>query len=311
MAPESHPTDRPSATAYLIADSTVFVSRDRRVGRLVPARAAELSAEFAATRPRLARGLFAAVAAGRLRPLGSMLERLALPGIQLHYALRKRLIEEVARRALAEGFGQVVVLGAGFDTLALRLHEDFPSALFVEADRHDTQSVKRRVVEGRRLARENLRFVALDLAGAGLCGARAGAGGLLVGAGFDAASRALFVAEGVLMYLDPRAVTRLFDSVRGSAAAGSLFVFTFMETGRDGRPAFRGESGLAAAWLRARGEPFRWGLSPASAPDFLAGRGFRLRAIFGAESLRRLYLEDEPERLPLAEGEHVCVAEFV
>ena len=297
------PARAASATAHLIAASTVYVSRSARVGHLVPARSAELCAEFVAGRGPLARRIFSSLSAGRLRPLAAALERLALPGIQLHYALRKRLLEEVARRALDGGVRQVVVLGAGFDTLALRLRESFPSARFVEVDHPATQHVKKRVVEGRGLSGENLRFVALDLAR--LCD-----GASLGREFFDAGARTLFVAEGVLMYLAPAAVARVFGFVRRHGAAGSLFAFTFMETGRGGRPAFRGAGRLVGAWLRLRGEPFRWGVSREGLREFLRGRGFRQLEVFDSESLRGRYLGGELARLPLAAGECVCVAEF-
>jgi methyltransferase (TIGR00027 family) len=300
-----HKTSRgASATAHLIAASTVFVSRSAGTGHFVPPRAAELCAQFVAARTPLARRLFSSMSAGRLRPLGAALERLTLPGIQLHYALRKRLLEEVALGALGAGLRQVVVLGAGFDTLALRLSESHPAARFVEVDHPATQTVKRRVVEGRGLAGANLRFAALDLASLG-------DDATLGGEFFDARAPALFVAEGVLMYLAPDAVGRVFNFLRRQGAAGSLFAFTFMETRGDGRCAFRGESALVDAWLRLRGEPFRWGVSRAGLGEFLGARAFSLREVFDSEALRGRYLSGELARLPLAEGECVCVAELV
>ena len=54
--------------------------------------------------------------------------------------LRKRLIEEVVRASLTEGVEQVVIIGAGFDTLALRLCAGFPRTNFIEIDHPATQS---------------------------------------------------------------------------------------------------------------------------------------------------------------------------
>ena len=72
-----------------------------------------------------------------------------LPGILLHYALRKRFIEESARAFLERGGQQLVVLGAGFDTLAARIAEERPGVVCVEVDHPATQETKRRVLTAR------------------------------------------------------------------------------------------------------------------------------------------------------------------
>ncbi len=221
--------DSASSTAYLIAASTVFVSRDRRMGRFVPAHAAELCARFINARPRLAGRLLSALSAGRLRRLGALVERLTVPGIQLHYALRKRFIEEQTRAALAAGFTQAVVLGAGFDTLALRLCGEFPATRFFEIDHAHTQRLKIAALAGSEDARSrNLFFIPLDLARARLETA------LLSCAAFRRDAKTLFIAEGVLMYLAPGEVDELFRSVRDSGVCETRFVFTFMEPRRRG-----------------------------------------------------------------------------
>ncbi|HEY1404386.1 MAG TPA: class I SAM-dependent methyltransferase, partial [Pyrinomonadaceae bacterium] len=104
--------DVPSATAYLIATSTLFVADDPLAGRLIPARAAELSAHFVEARSRVARRVHEALRRRRARPFVRALERLTLPGIQLHYALRKLYLEETTRAAIADGIRQVVIFGA-------------------------------------------------------------------------------------------------------------------------------------------------------------------------------------------------------
>src|SRR5258706_13933 len=111
--------DLPSSTAILIAAATVFLARDARVSDLVPSGAAEWCARCLEVLP----GLKAVETLSRpgLRWAARLAERATVPGLLLHFMLRKRWIEEVVRSALAEGYEQVVVMGAGFDTLALRL----------------------------------------------------------------------------------------------------------------------------------------------------------------------------------------------
>jgi methyltransferase (TIGR00027 family) len=297
--------DKPSATAYLIARSTLFLSRDPLLGGLVPERSAELSRRFVRARSRFAGLLDAATNSKLLRPLAALLERATIPGIKLHYALRKRYLEEIARDALGDDLRQVVVIGAGFDTLALRLHDLFSETKFFEVDHPATQRVKRRVVEGRQPPKRNLRFISLDLARGNLEET------LLASADYHSAADTLFFAEGLLMYLAPAEIDLILQFIRRHSGAKSRLAFTFMETQGGGRIGFRESSRAVDAWLRLRGERFKWGCHRARIGEFLAARGFAVREIVTSETLRNKYLAAEPlKHLALADGECICVSEL-
>ncbi|HEX8424463.1 MAG TPA: SAM-dependent methyltransferase [Pyrinomonadaceae bacterium] len=302
--------ENPSATAYLIATSTLFMAADPDAGRLIPARAAELSASFVAAPSRVARWGQRALRRKCVRPLVSALERLTIPGIQLHYALRKIYLEETARAALSGGIRQVVIFGAGYDTLALRLHETFPATQFIETDHPATQRRKTHALaahQDSRLLRPqtpNLHFLPVDLTRQQL------AATLRNFAAYRADAPTLFIAEGLLMYLAPTEVDHLFQTVRESCGAGSRFAFTFMEPQADGRVNFRTRSRAVDAWLSWRSEVFKWGVERDALPAYLRERGFNAREIATAETFRRRYLEPHAlAHLPLATGEYVCVAD--
>lgn len=296
----------PSATAYLIAASTLYLSADPLAGHLVPARSAELS-ERLLIGEGAAPWVLRALRRGLPRLLISTFERATIPGIQLHYALRKLYLEGEARAALADGFRQVVVIGAGYDTLALRLCGEFPTVHFIEADHPATQGRKVRALDGGANAPvpPNLRFLPVDLTRRRL--ARA----LLDFEFYRAYARTLFIAEGVLMYLAPGDVSALFENVIQCGAAAGRFAFTFMEPQPDGRINFRAPSRAVDAWLRLRREPFRWGIDHRALGPYLSARRLVVREMATEGTLRRLYLEPRGlAHLPLAAGEYICVAEF-
>lgn len=294
---------RASATAGLVARGVVLVSREPALAHLVPPLAAETSARcIAATSPR-GRRLVRTLESKWFRAAARLLERLVLPGITLHYVLRKRYLEEVARASIQAGIRQVVVLGAGFDALALTLHLEFPEVLFCEIDHPATQRVKRAILKGQRLPRENLRLVPADLSQQtlGSC--------LAACPEFDPEQSTLFVAEGLLMYLAPYEVESLFGGIRQCGGPGSRFAFTFLERQPDGRPGFRAASRGVGLWLHLQREPFRWGIDPRELTDFLVASGFRLCELAGTEALRRRYLAGACRARTLPEGEGICVAE--
>lgn len=295
--------DQSSATAYLIVESAVYLSNDEKTKSLVKPKNLELSKYFADSRAFSQKLVYFAKQTKLLRPFFAWLEHIIIPGIQLHYLVRKRRIEEIAYDGLAEDFGQIVVFGAGFDTLALRLHKDFPDVNFIEIDHPATQDAKRKAIEKRNLAGNNLHFVALDLSEKSLSD--------ILGESniFEADVKTLFIAEGLLMYLEPDEIHNLFDFVRANSAENSLFAFTFMECGANGRIGFRNSSALVDLWLKMKGEPFRWGLKAGELNSFLAERNFSFQSLDFAETFRRKYLSSpELENLPLAEGESLCVA---
>ena len=303
-AAERDPThDKVSSTAAVIAASTVFLSREKFAGQLVSRCAAELSELFLRHLPQPARFLLRTLSAGAFRPLGRLIEHATVPGIQLHYALRKLHLEQAARRFIREGGDQCVVLGGGFDTLAIRLADEYPHVRFVEVDRPATQEIKTAAL-ARSAHRGNPLFLPLELPNEGFAQALASCSGRRT------AERSLFVAEGLLMYLARTAVESLFGTVCRLAPPGSLFAFTFMEKDADGRVTFREQGKVVDLWLRLRGEQFAWGIARKEIAAFVATFSFRVREVLTSADLRALYLPDG-SHLPVAEGECVCVAERI
>jgi methyltransferase (TIGR00027 family) len=124
---------------------------------------------------------------------------------------------------------------------------------------------------------------------------------------FDHQARTLLIAEGLLMYLEPRIVDELLTSIRERMGARTRIAFTFMERQPGGRIAFGGQSRIVDFWLKWRGEPFLWGIARDSLPEYLAARGYAMLELQDTAALRRLYLDNR--EIALAEGDHLCVAE--
>ena len=150
--------DSPSDTSLLVARSILLASKDRDLARLVaPEEAAMLERILAGAGP--APWFDFVLGNGWARRVVFGVERAMVAGIIAHYLARKRWIEIQVREALVRGIPQVIVLGAGFDTLAARLAPEFPHAIFLELDHPATQAVKRKMPG----FAPNLRFFPVDL----------------------------------------------------------------------------------------------------------------------------------------------------
>ena len=257
--------DRASATARVIAAATVMLAKEPRGAGLVPPQAVAWCRLLLSTNAS-DRMLAASASFAPTRALWRLIERATLPGIVEHYGHRKACIEARCRTAIAEGAARVIVVGAGFDTLALRLADEYPAVEWVEVDHPATQNAKRRALESiEPQRRPSIEFIAADLSREPLPDA-------LVGD-----PRSTFVVmEGVLMYLEPARVEALLVQVPAVSRSNVRVVFSFMERGEDGRAGFRPASRLIDAWLAWRHEPFLWCATAAMLEPWLDGLGLQL-----------------------------------
>ena len=235
---------------------------------------------------------------GWFRPIAKLIEHITIPGILLHYALRKKGIATLARSALTNGATQVVVVGAGFDPLSLELQLDFPVAEFWEIDHPATQRQKVRALP--KIGAERLHFVAVDLSTTGLDKEA------LIKSSFDPTQRTFWIAEGLLMYLRPEKVSSLMRTLSSLSTPGSQVAFTFMEKGGDGRIRFDSQSKLVDWWLHRRGESFVWGTTRSDLVKLV--RPWWVVRFFDRDDLCQMKsgLADEP----IARGEVICLAEI-
>jgi methyltransferase (TIGR00027 family) len=292
--------DRASRTAVLIARSLEYTSGDRMSADLVAPESVALSKAEAADGSWLRRALESFLVRGGGRPWIGILEGAVLPGIQLHYAVRKRYIDDAVRGAIADGARQVVVIGAGLDALALRLTRRQEGVRCYEVDHPATQALKARALARIGLPAE-LFLIPADLSRRTLWDA-------LATSGYDPRARTCFVAEGLTMYLPEEAVQCLLLTCTEHAPRGSRFVWTFMERDAEGRVAFRrSRRAVVDRWLRARGEPFMWGIAREEVPAFVEGLGLESIEIVGDGELRERYLVGWSGNPALAAGEMISV----
>ena len=295
--------NEPSRTATLIAAATVFLARDPAVADLVPEGAAPWCARcLRAVSPRRFAAV-RAVAHPALRWAVRLAERATVPGLLLHFMLRKRFIEQAVRTSLAEGYEQLVVVGAGFDSLAVRLASAFPAVRFVEVDHPATQSAKRLALDATAERPDNLHLVAADLARARLHDVLAGT------SVYRAEARTVFVIEGLLMYLTDAEVAALLSAVSALARAPQRVIFTVMEPAADRQSRFHNATPLVSRLLARWGEPFKSALRRSEAAEFLAGFGLRPGAMADAEHLRARYLGPGRSHLSLAQGEMIVIGD--
>jgi methyltransferase (TIGR00027 family) len=143
----------------------------------------------------------------------------ALRPVGAQVVARSRYAEDVLEQAIAAGVRQYVIVGAGFDSFALRRRDLESSVRVFELDHPDTQQSKR---ERLRVGLpDNLEFVAADLE-------RETVADALVRSNFQRERRAFFSWLGTTPYLSNSATRQTLDSIGRFAATGSGVVFDYL-----------------------------------------------------------------------------------
>ncbi len=136
-----------------------------------------------------------------------------------HLVARTRFIDTVVSSSIADGIDQIVVVGAGYDDRALRFAT--PGARFFEVDHPATQADKAKRLDALSLpaVAAHPTLVAADLTTTDV-------GAALAAAGHDHQRRSLFVAEGLLVYLDEDTIIGLLSALAARSAGSSRLVAT-------------------------------------------------------------------------------------
>ncbi len=170
--------------------------------------------------------------------------------LRLFVAMRSRFAEDSARRAIAEGAKQILVLGAGLDTFAYRLEPTQDMRVF-ELDHPATQRDKRRrLAEAQIVEPGHVAYVAHDFEHGSMSAA-------LKAEGLDPDRRTFVIWLGVTPYLTEEAVYATLGEL-ARLPSGAEVVFDYANPpDRIKEAATRSYHEQMAERVAASGEPFR------------------------------------------------------
>ena len=224
-----------------------------------------------------------------------LLSRLASSPTFTFLAARTLFFDAQTTAALDHDVGQVVIVGAGYDSRTWRLAR--AGAAFYEVDHPATQADKQRLA-----ATPGPVYVAADL----MC-ERVLA--LLPAAGFQSERPAVFIVEGLTMYLPEETVSALLSDLAEIAAPGSRLAVNFtVQGGGSASGASRAIAWLTRRTWRWRGEPTYGWVDPDTIPDLLNVAGWTVSETLSAPELASRYLRDTDLRTDGLNPGAICVA---
>ncbi len=169
---------------------------------------------------------------------------------------RTAFFDRVTVNALGRQVTQIVALGAGYDARALRYRT--PGVRWWEVDRTSTQADKQARLARLGIVADAVTYVALDLTDGDLATA-------LTASGFEPDAPALYLAEGLVLYVDAATLRSVLKDLRSLATPGTRLALSLRPSGADPAERARFESVVAAL-----GEPAIGSASTEDADERLA-----------------------------------------
>ena len=206
--------------------------------------------------------------------------------------IRTRFTEDALHAARAAGTTQYVLVGAGFDSYALRMPSGQQPLDVFEVDHPATQNLKvARLREQLAAVPECVHFVAADLAAETLESA-------LARTSFKRSATSFFSWLGVSMYLTRDANLAALRSIAACGAPGSELVFTYIDQKFfAAQPQADGGMQQLSAQVQSLGEPFLSGFDPDELRSELAVLGLELLQDFADDELIDRYDPQQRNRL--------------
>jgi methyltransferase (TIGR00027 family) len=190
------------------------------------------------------------------------------PGVSNAIVARTRFIDDCLEAAIVDGIRQLVILGAGYDTRAMRFKALKESVNVFELDHPNTQKKKLERIE--KYLKEDLshiRYISIDFSKEDLAKK-------LFAYGYDETLKTLFVWEGVTYYIPAAAVDSTLSFISHHSPSRSSVIFDyFPSTVADGTTELT-EARALREGLRRIGEEIIFGISPDLINEFMQSRGF-------------------------------------
>ncbi|MET3026348.1 class I SAM-dependent methyltransferase [Flavobacterium sp. UW10123] len=211
-----------------------------------------------------------------------------IPGALSSGIARTKYIDSLLEKAVSNGVEQVIILGAGFDTRAVRLNF-LQSIPVIEIDHPNTSNFKAEIYKNRiGQIPENVKFLQIDFNKQNL-------DQLALEHNLDFSKPTAVIWEGVTNYLTEEAVKSTFVFI-SKFAANSHIIFTYVHKDILINPeSFLGGKKLLED-LEKIEEHWTFGFLPEELPSYLNKFQIRLLEDLGANEYRKRFLPKRSEK---------------
>ena len=214
-----------------------------------------------------------------------------VPGSYEYLTARTRFFDEIFVRAAKEKSHQIVFLGAGYDTRAIRFKHLTKDTVIYELDAPTTQSEKKKHFESNQIQMpESFVFVPINFNTDNL-------EQTLLSHGYNPDKKSLFIWEGVTMYINEEAIKETLSFIKHNSGKGSTIAFDyFYDSVIKGTCTSFGAKELSESASKL-GEKFNFGIEEGRAGEFLKENGFVLIYHYTPKEFEGKYLRKNGENV--------------
>lgn len=231
------------------------------------------------------------------------------PGLHNSLSARVRYFDDFVKRFIDEGLEQLVVLGAGYDTRAYRIEGLRNKVRVFEIDHPGTQSVKiKKIKEIFGSLPDHVEYVSVDFETEDF-------GQQLLEHGYNRSQKTVFIIEGLIYYLPPKAVDEMLYFISKNSGTGSAVIFDYVYGSSIDRTngicgvqctaCDQNEIKNATKDMAQQGEPYKFGVKDGTIETFLSERGFSRILNVTSEDYKKAYFQEINEGRPVC-----CLSNF-
>lgn len=224
-------------------------------------------------------------------------------GVQGFLVVRCRYMDDLLQASLKEGLQQLVILGAGYDSRAYRFDLMQRGVKVFEVDYPATQQEKVKKV------RHVLGDLPAYVTYVGVDFNQETLEQRLPEFGYDERQKTLFIWEGVVMYLTPKAVDDTLGFILHHSVTGSKVVFDYIYTALLDGTVRHGEVSRMRRVRRFSGEGLTFSVPEGKVQEFLEQHGFTNIIDISGDELHERYFTGANARRKIAWGYGIASGE--
>jgi methyltransferase (TIGR00027 family) len=208
-------------------------------------------------------------------------------GIYEYVIARTNFIDHEFKLALQEGYEQILIFGAGFDSRAIRFTDIAPNTRIFELDVPITQTAKiKRYQEKGIIIPKNLIFIPIDFEKQNITDR-------LLESGFEKNKKSLFIMEGLTMYLQPDSIDQTFRIIQEFSSSGSKIIFDYIYASvLQKEYLYYGEQDMIRRTSKVN-EDWVFGIEKGSIGEFTSRYGFEVLSHLDSNDLQHRFFKDK------------------
>ena len=209
-----------------------------------------------------------------------------VPGLMNSLITRVRYFDDYLKKCITANFKQIVILGAGYDTRAYRI-VGIQNLNVFEVDHPNTQNYKLHKIKDIYLSTpQHVTYVPIDFETQKLSQE-------LYNNGYNKSLKTLFIIEGLIYYIPPKAATETLTFIAKNSGNGSAVIFDYFP-----ESVVNGDNKTEIAqnlriFPQLQGEPLQFGINEEKIEKYLKKFGFKHIKNIRSDEYKKIYFHDK------------------